>query len=65
MYVFLIFLIGGRADRQHIVTLWLIGWSYSFNLTYIGNAVFVSMDVSDIFLAVRLPRFGMSRGKLI
>jgi acyl-CoA-dependent ceramide synthase len=42
----------GFADRQHIVTLWLIGWSYSLNLTYIGNAVFVSMDVSDIFLAV-------------
>jgi len=44
------------ADKKHIVTLWLIGWSYSLNLTYIGNAVFVSMDVSDIFLAVRQTR---------
>ncbi|KAG8953748.1 hypothetical protein FRC04_001953 [Tulasnella sp. 424] len=36
---------------HHIVTLWLIGWSYLINLTPIGNAVFITMDVSDIFLA--------------
>jgi acyl-CoA-dependent ceramide synthase len=37
---------------HHIVTLWLIGWSYGISLTYIGVSVFVTMDVSDIFLAV-------------
>jgi len=37
---------------HHIVTLWLIGWSYLINLTPIGNAVFITMDVSDIFLAL-------------
>jgi acyl-CoA-dependent ceramide synthase len=38
--------------RQHWVTLWLIGWSYAVNLTMIGNAVFITMDVSDVFLAI-------------
>lgn len=37
---------------HHIVTLWLIGWSYMLTLTYIGVAVYVTMDVSDIFLAL-------------
>ncbi|GJJ07563.1 hypothetical protein Clacol_001765 [Clathrus columnatus] len=37
---------------HHIVTLWLIGWSYLVNMTRIGNAVFLSMDVSDVFLAL-------------
>ncbi|KAJ3554937.1 hypothetical protein NP233_g12318 [Leucocoprinus birnbaumii] len=36
---------------HHIVTLWLIGWSYLINLTYIANAVFLSMDLPDTFLA--------------
>ncbi|KZT62224.1 longevity assurance proteins LAG1/LAC1 [Calocera cornea HHB12733] len=36
---------------HHIVTLWLIGWSYLANLTFIGNAVFVTMDFSDIWLS--------------
>jgi len=36
---------------HHIVTLWLIGWSYLINLTYIGVAVFFSMDIADVFLA--------------
>ncbi|RSH88614.1 hypothetical protein EHS25_002841 [Saitozyma podzolica] len=36
---------------HHIVTLWLIGWSYTVHLTYIGVSIFVTMDVSDIFLA--------------
>ncbi|KAI5124910.1 hypothetical protein M0805_007338 [Coniferiporia weirii] len=45
-----------RKDFQelvahHIVTLWLIGWSYGVNLTLIGNAVFVSMDIPDTFFA--------------
>ncbi|GAA5995755.1 uncharacterized protein JCM10292_004725 [Rhodotorula paludigena] len=36
---------------HHIVTLWLVGWSYMINLTLIGTAVFVSMDLPDICLA--------------
>ncbi|KII95097.1 hypothetical protein PLICRDRAFT_169783 [Plicaturopsis crispa FD-325 SS-3] len=36
---------------HHFVTLWLVGWSYLINLTLIGNAVFVSMDIPDVFLA--------------
>jgi len=39
---------------HHIVTLWLVGWSYLINLTQIGNAVYVSMDVPDTFLACTL-----------
>lgn len=38
---------------HHLVTLWLVGWSYGIHLTYIGNAVYVSMDIPDTFLAVR------------
>ncbi|GAA5865293.1 hypothetical protein JCM8547_005047 [Rhodosporidiobolus lusitaniae] len=37
---------------HHIVTLWLVGWSYAINLTLIGTAVFVSMDLPDICLAI-------------
>ncbi|CAE6448769.1 unnamed protein product [Rhizoctonia solani] len=37
---------------HHLVTIWLIGWSYLINLTWIGNAVFVTMDWSDVFLAI-------------
>lgn len=36
---------------HHLVTLWLIGWSYLVNLTQIGTTVFVSMDVPDAWLA--------------
>jgi acyl-CoA-dependent ceramide synthase len=36
---------------HHFVTLWLIGWSYGINLTLIGNAVYTSMDIPDVFLA--------------
>ncbi|EPT03761.1 hypothetical protein FOMPIDRAFT_1058579 [Fomitopsis schrenkii] len=37
---------------HHFVTLWLVGWSYLVNLTFIGNAVYVSMDIPDVFLAL-------------
>ncbi|KAJ7094674.1 longevity assurance proteins LAG1 LAC1, partial [Mycena belliarum] len=37
---------------HHIVTLWLVGWSYLINLTLIGNAVYMSMDIPDMCLAV-------------
>ncbi|TCD69653.1 hypothetical protein EIP91_006670 [Steccherinum ochraceum] len=36
---------------HHFVTLWLVGWSYLVNLTLIGNAVYMSMDIPDVFLA--------------
>jgi len=56
---FLVLLLGLEKPRKdywelvahHFVTLWLIGWSYLVNLTYIGNAVYVSMDIPDAFLA--------------
>jgi acyl-CoA-dependent ceramide synthase len=41
---------------HHVVTLWLILWSYMFNLTLIGNAIYLTMDWSDIFLAVSSSR---------
>ncbi|KAI9508950.1 longevity assurance proteins LAG1/LAC1 [Russula earlei] len=37
---------------HHLVTLWLVGWSYGINLTLIGNAVYASMDIPDVFLAL-------------
>lgn len=40
---------------HHLVTLWLIGWSYLINLTMIGTTVFVCMDIPDTWLAVSVP----------
>lgn len=37
---------------HHLVTLWLVGWSYLTNLTMIGTTIFVSMDISDTFLGI-------------
>jgi acyl-CoA-dependent ceramide synthase len=37
---------------HHIVTLALIGLSYRFHFTHIGIAVYVTHDISDLFLAV-------------
>ncbi|KAF9464458.1 TLC domain-containing protein [Collybia nuda] len=56
---FLVLVLGLEKPRKdywelvahHIVTLWLVGWSYFMNLTLIGNAVFMSMDIPDTFLA--------------
>jgi len=36
---------------HHVVTAWLIGWSYGTNLTLVGNAVYASMDIPDFFIA--------------
>ncbi|KAF9515287.1 hypothetical protein BS47DRAFT_1342213 [Hydnum rufescens UP504] len=36
---------------HHFVTIWLVFWGYTINLTYIGNAVFLTMDVSDVVLS--------------
>jgi len=45
-----------RSDHRelmghHAVTLWLITWSYMVNMTLIGHAVFLSMDIPDAFFA--------------
>jgi len=37
---------------HHFVTIWLVGWSYLVNMTLIGNAVFLSMDLPDTALAL-------------
>lgn len=37
---------------HHVITLWLVGASYLANLTQIGIAIFVSMDIPDLLLAV-------------
>ncbi|KAF5393225.1 hypothetical protein D9757_000722 [Collybiopsis confluens] len=36
---------------HHYITLWLVGWSYLMNLTLIGNAVYMSMDIPDACLS--------------
>ncbi|OJA13848.1 hypothetical protein AZE42_00529 [Rhizopogon vesiculosus] len=36
---------------HHFVTLWLVGWGYLINLTFIGNAIYMSMDIPDACLA--------------
>jgi acyl-CoA-dependent ceramide synthase len=48
---------------HHFVTLWLIGWSYLTNCTLIGHAVYMSMDIPDMFLAVSpmMPPFLLLR----
>jgi len=37
---------------HHVVTLWLICGSYLLNMTPMGNAVFLTMDSSDIWLGL-------------
>lgn len=48
---------------HHIVTLALIWLSYRFHFTYVGLAVYITHDISDFFLAVRLssPAVPLSR----
>ncbi|KAJ7232419.1 TLC domain-containing protein [Mycena rebaudengoi] len=51
---------------HHIVTLWMICGGYMINLTLIGNAVFVSMDIPDMLFSVLkvLHYIGWIRAKL-
>ncbi|KAF8134102.1 hypothetical protein K438DRAFT_2031477 [Mycena galopus ATCC 62051] len=53
-----------RNDRErvihHVVMVWMVTWSYMMNITLQGNAVFVSMDVSDVLLASSPPLFHSS-----
>lgn len=37
---------------HHIITISLIGLSYRFHFTYMGIAVYITHDISDLFLAV-------------
>lgn len=37
---------------HHIITIALIGLSYRFHFTYMGIAVYITHDISDMFLAV-------------
>ncbi|KAG5518602.1 hypothetical protein PMAC_002999 [Pneumocystis sp. 'macacae'] len=41
-----------RFVVHHFITLILIGLSYRFHFTYLGLAVFITMDISDVFLAL-------------
>lgn len=57
MIVLLLMLEKPRKDfkelvAHHFITLALIWCSYRFHFTYMGIAVYISMDISDFFLAV-------------
>jgi acyl-CoA-dependent ceramide synthase len=59
MIVLLLMLEKPRKDfkelvAHHFITLALIWCSYRFHFTYMGIAVYITMDVSDFFLAVSL-----------
>ncbi|KAG0692077.1 TRAM/LAG1/CLN8 homology domain-containing protein, partial [Suillus ampliporus] len=36
---------------HHFITIWCIGWGYLINMTYIGHAIYMSMDIPDALLA--------------
>jgi acyl-CoA-dependent ceramide synthase len=42
---------------HHVVTIRKVTWSYEMRVVLLGNAVFVSMDVPDVLLAVRVIFF--------
>ncbi|CCJ28811.1 unnamed protein product [Pneumocystis jirovecii] len=49
---------------HHFITLMLIGLSYRFHFTYLGLAVFITMDTSDVFLAlVKLMNYTQCKGQ--
>ncbi|KAJ7450987.1 TLC domain-containing protein [Mycena galericulata] len=39
---------------HHCVTVWMVSWSYLMNVTLLGSAVFMSMDIPDMMLSVRV-----------
>ncbi|KAJ7288863.1 longevity assurance proteins LAG1 LAC1 [Mycena rebaudengoi] len=57
---FLVLVLGLEKPRKdyvelvahHVVTLWLVIVSYTINLTLIGSAIYMSMDIPDMFLAL-------------
>ncbi|KAJ7267738.1 longevity assurance proteins LAG1/LAC1 [Mycena rebaudengoi] len=56
---FLVLTLGLEARRSdhwelvlhHCVTVWMVSWSYLMNVTLLGNAVFMSMDIPDMCLS--------------
>ncbi|KAJ7245926.1 TLC domain-containing protein [Mycena haematopus] len=52
---------------HHVVTVWMVTWSYMMNVTQLGNAVFVSMDVPDVLLSFSkmLNYLRLGRAKVI
>lgn len=57
---FLLLVLGVEKPRQdfyelvahHIITLWMVIWSYIMNMTLTGNIIFLTMDWSDVFLSL-------------
>ncbi|KAF7325697.1 Longevity assurance proteins LAG1/LAC1 [Mycena kentingensis (nom. inval.)] len=52
---------------HHCVTIWLISWSYLMNVTLIGQAVYLSMDVPEVFFSFSklLNYLSMDRAKIV
>ncbi|KAJ7107861.1 TLC domain-containing protein, partial [Mycena epipterygia] len=52
---------------HHCVTVWMVSWSYLMNVTLLGNAVFMSMDIPDMFLSFSkiLNYLGLERAKVV
>ncbi|KAJ7190987.1 TLC domain-containing protein [Mycena pura] len=52
---------------HHCVTVWMVSWSYLMNVTLLGNAVFISMDVPDAALALSklLNYLCLARAKVV
>ncbi|KAJ7863665.1 TLC domain-containing protein [Mycena leptocephala] len=52
---------------HHIVTVWMVSWSYLMNVTLLGNAVFVSTDVPDMLFSLSklLNYLGHERAKVV
>ncbi|KAF9055413.1 longevity assurance proteins LAG1/LAC1 [Hymenopellis radicata] len=59
---FLVLVLGLEKPRKdyavlvvhHFVTIWLVGWSYMTNMTVLGSAVYMSMDIPDSSLALSM-----------
>ncbi|KAJ7182880.1 longevity assurance proteins LAG1/LAC1 [Mycena crocata] len=59
LHQFLVLVLGlekRRSDHNqfivhHCVTVWMVGWSYLINVTLLGTAVYVCMDLSDTALS--------------
>jgi len=57
---FLLLVLGVEKPRRdfyelvahHIITLWMVIWSYIMNMTLTGNIIFLTMDWSDVFLSL-------------
>ncbi|KAJ6557031.1 TLC domain-containing protein [Mycena vulgaris] len=52
---------------HHVITVWMVSWSYLMNVTLLGNAVFVSMDIPDTLLALSklLNYLQLERAKVV